>query len=85
MLARRHQQVYIYERKTLKFLGVFGGGIGDQPGQGYIIHDMATDSKGNFYVAEINENSRLQKFAIKGSAAGEESLDHFLGPIPLRK
>jgi hypothetical protein len=69
VLARRHQQVYIYDRKTLQFLGAFGGGIGDQPGQGYIIHDMATDSKGNFCVAEINENSRLQKFAFKGMAS----------------
>ena len=69
MLARRYQKVYIYERKTLQFLGSFGGGVGDQLGQGYIIHDMATDSKSNFYIAEINENSRLQKFAFKGMSS----------------
>jgi len=27
---------------------------------------MATDSHGNFYTAEINENSRVQKFVFTG-------------------
>jgi hypothetical protein len=30
------------------------------------MHDMATDSHNNFYTAEINENSRVQKFVFKG-------------------
>jgi hypothetical protein len=66
VLARRYQKIYIYDRKTLTKLGEFGGGVGDKPGQGYVIHDMSTDSKGNFYVSEINENSRIQKFAFTG-------------------
>jgi hypothetical protein len=66
VLDRRHQRILILDRKTLEILGSFGGGVGDQPGQFYILHDMATDSHGNFYTAEINQNSRAQKFVFKG-------------------
>jgi len=66
VLDRRHQRILILDRKTLEILGSFGGGVGDQPGQFYILHDMATDSHGNFYTTEINQNSRAQKFVFKG-------------------
>jgi DNA-binding beta-propeller fold protein YncE len=66
VLDRRQQKIAILERKTLNIVGYFGGGIGEGPGQFYIMHDMATDSHGNFYTAEINQNSRVQKFAFKG-------------------
>jgi DNA-binding beta-propeller fold protein YncE len=72
VLDRRHQQIAILDRRTLDMLGAFGGGVGDQPGQFYILHDMATDSKGNFYTAEINQNSRVQKFAFKGMAMARQ-------------
>jgi DNA-binding beta-propeller fold protein YncE len=68
VLDRRHQRILILIRKTLEMVGTFGGGVGEQPGQFYILHDMATDSHGNFYTAEINENSRVQKFVFKGMA-----------------
>ena len=68
VLDRRHQKIAILNRKTLELLGYFGGGIGEAPGQFYILHDMASDSKGNFYTAEINQNGRAQKFTFKGMA-----------------
>jgi hypothetical protein len=63
---RRHQRILILDGKTLEILDSFGGGVGDQPGQFYILNDMATDSHGNFYTAETNQNRRAQTFVFKG-------------------
>ena len=68
VLDRRQQKIAILERKTLRIVGYFGGGVGQDAGQFYVLHDMATDSHGNFYTAEINQNSRAQKFLFKGIA-----------------
>lgn len=69
VIDRRHQRILILDRKSLEILGSFGDGVGDAPGQFYILHDMASDSHGNVYTAEIDENSRVQKFVFKGMAA----------------
>jgi hypothetical protein len=68
VIDRVRQQIAILDRKSLEILGYFGEGIGSAPGQFYILHDVAVDSKGNAYTAEVNDNGnrRAQKFAYKG-------------------
>ena len=70
VIDRIKQKVVILDRKTLEILGEFGDGPGSAPGQFYILHDVATDSKGNVYTAEVNDdgNRRAQKFTFTGTA-----------------
>jgi hypothetical protein len=65
---RRRSQVLIYDRKTLEYLGAFGDGPGEAPGQLSVVHDIAVDSRGNVYTAESDSpsNRRVQKFEFKG-------------------
>jgi hypothetical protein len=65
---RRRAQVLIYDRKTLEYLGAFGDGPGEAPGQLSAVHDIAVDSQGNVYTAESDSpsNKRVQKFVLKG-------------------
>jgi hypothetical protein len=71
VLDRPRQQIAILDRKSLEILGYFGGGIGGNPGQFYVLHDIVTDSKGNIYTAEVNDNGgrRAQKFVFRGMGA----------------
>jgi hypothetical protein len=66
---RRRAQVLIYERKTLEYLGAFGDGAGDAPGQFFQLHGIAADSKGNVYTTEESpspSNNRVQKWVLEG-------------------
>jgi DNA-binding beta-propeller fold protein YncE len=72
---RIRSQVAVLDRGSLEILGYFGDGIGPAPGQFYVLHDIAADSKGNLYTAEVNAlgNKRAQKFVYKGIAAAAPS------------
>ncbi len=72
VIDRIRQQIAILDRKSLEILGYFGDGPGEKPGSFYILHDIAADSKGNVYTAEVNDNGnrRAQKFTYKGTSAG---------------
>jgi DNA-binding beta-propeller fold protein YncE len=67
VIDRIRQQIAILDRQTLEILGYFGDGPGSAPGQFYILHDIAVDSRGNAYTAEVNDdgNRRAQKFVLK--------------------
>ena len=77
VIDRRFQLIRVLDRKTLEVLGSVGGGAGEAPGQFYILHSIAADSKGNIYTAEVTPairtegrnddgNRRAQKLVFKG-------------------
>jgi hypothetical protein len=56
-----NSQILTVDRKALKVLGFFGS-KGSDPGQFNGLHDVAMDSKGNLYTAEVNPGARFQRF-----------------------
>jgi DNA-binding beta-propeller fold protein YncE len=60
-----NSKVLILDRRTLKVIGEVGG-KGEAPGQFQGPHLMATDSRGNLYVAEV-PGRRLQRFTLKAN------------------
>jgi DNA-binding beta-propeller fold protein YncE len=55
--------VHIYDRKTLTEVGSFGR-IGRYAGEFIFLHNVAVDSKGNVYTAEVGNGRRVQKFLL---------------------
>jgi DNA-binding beta-propeller fold protein YncE len=55
--------VHIYDRKTLEEVGSFGR-IGRYAGEFIFLHNVAVDSKGNVYTAEVGNGRRVQKFLL---------------------
>jgi DNA-binding beta-propeller fold protein YncE len=53
--------VHVYDRKTLEEVGSFGR-IGRYAGEFIFLHNVAVDSKGNVYTAEVGNGRRVQKF-----------------------
>ena len=60
-----NNQIVVLDRQTLKPLGTVGK-PGSAPGEFGTLHEIATDSKGNIYTAEINRSKRVQKFVFRG-------------------
>lgn len=60
-----NKKVWILQRSDLKVVGSFGRG-GRGPGEFLTIHALATDSKGNIYVGEAIQASRVQRFKAAG-------------------
>jgi DNA-binding beta-propeller fold protein YncE len=63
--SRSPARIWVYDRKTLQPLEAFGR-PGVAPGEFDVLHHMTTDSKGNLYVAEVEDGKRIQKFVYKG-------------------
>jgi DNA-binding beta-propeller fold protein YncE len=57
-------RVHIFDRQTLQQVGQFGR-IGRYAGQFIFLHNLATDSKGNIYTAEVGTGRRVQKLLRK--------------------
>jgi hypothetical protein len=60
--------VVVLNRKTLEVLYQFGTRSA-KPGDFQGPHQIAADSKGNLYVAEVNPGNRAQKFLFKGMSS----------------
>jgi len=56
-----NQYVWTLLRKTGAILGTFGRN-GRNAGQFHWVHNLAADSKGNLYTAEVDTGKRVQKF-----------------------
>ncbi len=56
-------RIHIYERKTMTEVGHFGR-IGRYAGQFVFLHNVAADSHGNLYTAEVGSGRRAQKFVL---------------------
>jgi DNA-binding beta-propeller fold protein YncE len=59
-----NQYIWTLNRKTGDILGKFGRN-GRNAGQFHWIHNLAVDSKGNIYTAEVDTAKRVQKFSLK--------------------
>lgn len=58
----QNMRIWILERESLNVVGSFGRG-GRQAGQFDWVHNIAIDSQGNLYTAEVNNGRRVQKFS----------------------
>ena len=63
--SRSPARIWIFDRKTLEPLDSFGR-PGVAPGEFYVLHHMASDSKGNLYTTEVEDGRRIQKFVFQG-------------------
>lgn len=57
-------KIHIFDRKTLRELSSVGR-IGHYAGQFVFLHNVAVDSKGNLYTAEVGTGRRAQKFLLR--------------------
>ena len=63
-----NSRVLVLNRKNLEVLYQFGTRSA-RPGDFQGPHHIASDSKGNLYVAEVNPGNRAQKFVFKGMSS----------------
>lgn len=61
-----NKKVQIVTRQTLEVVGFFGGHGGHGVGEFFHIHSIATDSKGNVYLGEVNNGRRVLRWNYKG-------------------
>jgi hypothetical protein len=72
-----NQTIYILNRSNLQELGRFGRS-GRMTGEFNWLHQVALDSRGNVYTAEVDNGKRIQKFlrygALGCSGTGSETV-----------
>ena len=66
-----NQYVWTLLRETGDIFGRFGRN-GRNAGQFHWVHNLAVDSKGNIYTAEVDTGKRVQKFSLKDDDHGRD-------------
>jgi hypothetical protein len=64
-----NKKVQIVDREKMEVLGFFGGYGGHGLGEFSHIHSIATDSKGNIYLGEVDTGRRAYRWNYKGMAS----------------
>jgi DNA-binding beta-propeller fold protein YncE len=64
-----NKKVQIVDRQSMEVMGYFGGYGGHGVGEFSHIHSIATDSKGNIYLGEVDTGRRAYRWNYKGMAA----------------
>ena len=64
-----NNKVWIFDRRTDRVMDSFGRN-GRQAGQFHWVHNLAVDSRGNIYTAEVDTGKRAQKFARQDQGFG---------------
>ena len=59
-------RVHIFNRRSLQEVGGFGR-IGHYAGQFVFLHNVAVDSRGIVYTAEVGSGRRVQKFVASAA------------------
>ena len=63
-----NKKVQIVDRQAMRVVGFFGGYGGHGVGEFSHIHSIATDSKGNVYLGEVDTGRRVYRWTYKGMA-----------------
>ena len=66
-----NNHVWTLLRESGKVVGRFGR-HGRQAGHFHWVHNLAVDSKGNVYTAEVDSGKRVQKFLFKGVGPADQ-------------
>ncbi|HTA41246.1 MAG TPA: hypothetical protein VK789_02295 [Bryobacteraceae bacterium] len=61
-----NKKIQMVNRETLEITGFVGGSGGHGQSEFYHIHSIATDSKGNIYLGEVNNGRRALRWSYKG-------------------
>jgi hypothetical protein len=64
-----NKKVQIVDRRSMEVVGFFGGYGGHGLGEFSHIHSIATDSKGNIYLGEVDTGRRVYRWNYKGMGA----------------
>jgi len=60
-----NKAVRVLNRQTLEILASIGGHAGHNAREFFHIHGIATDSKGNLFLGEVNNGQRYYKYTRK--------------------